>query len=274
VKRGSYEDASFLQSAFNNQDAVLFALSVKATDHQAKLIEAAARANVKWILPNEYAGDGMNESMVDGSPLFQPKREARKLIEKLAQRYTGLSWIAVATNPWVENSIHFGLLGLNPTEKTAKIATDSGNFNLSTLNRVGEGISRLLSLPVTNPEHPRASLQHYANNFLYLSSFSTSQWEAFKSVQRATGTTEEEWKIESDNIAERIRKDKDLMATGGEGAFHAVYDLLCAYYIGKGLGGDYQSKAVEDLKVLGLAEEDQNEVIKRVIETGPPKLPF
>ena len=64
------------------------------------------------------------------------------------------------------------------------------------------------------------------------------------------------------------------MATGGEGAFHAVYDLLCAYYIGKGLGGDYQSKAVEDLKVLGLAEEDQIEVFRRAIETGPPKLPF
>jgi hypothetical protein len=228
---------------------------------------------VKWILPNEYAADGTNMSMVDGSPLFQPKREARKHIEELAETYTGLRWIAVATNPWVENSINFGLLGLNPSEKTAKIATDSGNFNLSTLNRVGEGISRLLSLPVSNPEHPRASLQHYANNFVYLSSFSTSQQEAFKSIQRATGTAEKDWKVESDNIAERIRKDNEVMAAGGEGAFQAVVDLMCAYYIGKGLGGDYQSKAIEDLQVLGLAEEDLDEVVKRVIEAGPPKYP-
>jgi hypothetical protein len=212
--------------------------------------------------------------MVDGSPLFQPKREVRKRIEELAKTYTGLRWIAVATNPWVENSINFGLLGLNLMERTAKIATDSGSFNLTTLNRVGEGISRLLSLPINNPEHPRASLQHYANNFVYLSSFSTSQMGAFKSVQRATGTIEMDWKVESDNVAERIRKDNDVIATGGEGAFHAVLDLMCAYYIGKGLGGDYQSKAIEDLEVLGLVEENLDEVVRRVIETGPPKYPF
>jgi hypothetical protein len=229
---------------------------------------------VKWILPNEYAADGANEGMVDGSPLFQPKRAARKQIEELAETYTGLRWMAVVTNPWVENSIHFGLLGLNPFEKTAKIATDSGNFNLSTLNRVGEGISRLLSLPVTNPEHPRASLQHYANNFVYLSSFSTSQQEALKSAQRATGTTEKDWKIEPDNIAERIRKANEVMATGGEGVLQGSFDLLRGYYIGKGLGGDYQSKAVEDLKVLGLEEEDLDEVFRRVIEAGPPKYPI
>lgn len=229
---------------------------------------------MKWIIPNEYAADGKNESMVDGSPLFQPKREARKQIEELAKTYTGLRWIAVATNLWAENSIKSGLLGINPSEKTAKIATDSGKFNLTTLSRIGEGISRLLALPVTNPAHPRASLQHYANNFVYLSSFSTSQQEAFKSVQRATGTTEKDWKVEEDNIVERICKDRKVMETGGEGLFGALFDLMCAYYIGDGLGGDYQIRAVEDLKVLGLLEENIDEVVRRIIQAEPPKNPF
>lgn len=250
---------------------MLIAISFQAPDAQAKLLEAAAKAGVKWILPNEYAGDGANKSMVDGSPAFQPKRQARQHIEELAKTHKDLKWIAVATNPWLENGIEHGLFGLNPSEKTAKIAPDSGNFNLTTLNRVGEGIASLLALPITNAANPRASLQHYANNFVYLSSFSTSQQGLFKSLQRATGTTEMDWKLEPDNITERIRKDKEAIAAGGANMFPAMLDLVFAYYMGEGLGGDYQSKAVEDLKVLGLAEEDLDEAIKTVLAAGSSK---
>lgn len=69
---------------------------------QATLIEAAARAGVKWILPTEYASDGMNAAMSEGIPMLQPKALARKQIEDLAETYPGLSWIGVATNPWTE----------------------------------------------------------------------------------------------------------------------------------------------------------------------------
>lgn len=69
---------------------------------QAKLIEAAARAGVKWILPTEYAGDGLNADMVEAVPLFHPKRKARMQIEELSGEFEGLRWIGVATNPWLE----------------------------------------------------------------------------------------------------------------------------------------------------------------------------
>lgn len=73
-----------------------------AMGEQTILIEAAAQAGVKWILPTEYAGDGLNEAMVDAVPVFHPKRAARKQVEELAERYEGLKWIGVATNPWME----------------------------------------------------------------------------------------------------------------------------------------------------------------------------
>jgi hypothetical protein len=57
---------------------------------------------VKWILPTEYAGDGLNEALVDAVPVFHSKRAARKQVEELAERYEGLKWIGVATNPWME----------------------------------------------------------------------------------------------------------------------------------------------------------------------------
>jgi hypothetical protein len=73
-----------------------------AMGEQATLINAAAQAGVKWILPTEYAGDGMNDAMVEAVPLFHPKRAARKQVEELAQTHHGLKWIGVATNPWLE----------------------------------------------------------------------------------------------------------------------------------------------------------------------------
>ena len=71
---------------------------------QKTLIDAAAEAGVKWILPTEYAGDGLNEAMVEGVPLFHPKRDARRQVEALAEREEGkdVKWIGVATGPWME----------------------------------------------------------------------------------------------------------------------------------------------------------------------------
>lgn len=76
-----------------------------AMGEQRTLIDAAAKAGVKWILPTEYAGDGLNEAMVESVPLFHPKREARKQVEALAEREEGcegVKWIGVATGPWME----------------------------------------------------------------------------------------------------------------------------------------------------------------------------
>lgn len=73
-----------------------------AMGEQTTLISAAAQAGVKWILPTEYAGDGMNDAMVEAVPLFHPKRDARGLVEALAEKHEGLKWIGVATNPWME----------------------------------------------------------------------------------------------------------------------------------------------------------------------------
>lgn len=102
MKKGSYDDNAFLKSAFTNQDAAIFALNFKAMDVQTTLITAAAEAGVKWIVPTEYAGDGMNQAMMDAFPMFAPKVAAREHIDDLAKTHKGLKWIGVATNPWAD----------------------------------------------------------------------------------------------------------------------------------------------------------------------------
>ena len=270
VKRGSYSDADFLESAFRGNDAALLTFSFSGSVHQSKVIEAAAKAGVKWILPNEFAGDGANDAMIDMVPVFQPKRDTRREIEKLAESYEGLKWVGVVTNPFAGHAIHLGLLGMDLRETKAKMAPGSGKFNITSLDRIGLGISRVLSLPITNKENSRASLEHYANNFLYLSSFSTTQQDSLEALQRVTGT---DWAVEEgDSITDRIRNARDAMANGGKEAMYAGMDLLVAVYIGDGLGGDYQGKALGDLKVLGLEEESIDEVFKHEIEAGAPPM--
>lgn len=103
IKKGAYDDAAFLQDAFANQDAVVFALHFLGQAAQPGMIDAAAKAGVKWILPNEWAADGMNEAMMEAVPVFKPKMDARKHVEELAKTYEGLKWIGVATNPFFES---------------------------------------------------------------------------------------------------------------------------------------------------------------------------
>lgn len=265
VKKGSYDDAEFLKSAFTGQDAAVFAVGFTAMNEQTKLIEGAAKAGVKWIVPTEYAGDGMNTEMMNSVPMFAPKVAARQQIDELAKTYKGLKWIGIATNPWAEFSIQMGMFGLNPRDRTAILTTDSGSFNTSTLHQIGLGIARLLSLPIQNAENPRASLEHYGNNFAYISSLLTTQKELFEALQRATQTSEADWKVQHTTIAERLARGREGLERGD---MMAGADLLYATYMGKGLGGDYSDKAKEDAAVLGLEDENLDDIAKRAVETG------
>lgn len=102
VRKGSYNDPAFLESAFQGHDLAMFTLSFEATKGQTSLIDAAAKAGVEWIIPNEYSGDGNNEKWSTGVPLVQDKIAARRQIQELAKEHAGLKYIAVATNPWTE----------------------------------------------------------------------------------------------------------------------------------------------------------------------------
>ena len=241
-----------------------------AMEQQKVIIEAAAKAGVQWLLPTEYSADGSNEAMVDAVPLSWPKRDARRQIEGLAKgkKAGELKWIGVATNPWTEFSLQYGAFGVKIPEREAVLYSDAGSFNTSTLEQVGKGIAALLSLPLENAESPRESLRHYANKFIYISSFLTTQRALFDAALRATGTEEKDWKVESATLERRIEKAREELK---EGNMRAGADLVYAYYMGEGKGGDYEDKAREDRKVLGLEEEDLNEIMARVVEMAPPQ---
>ena len=120
----------------------------------------------------------------------------------------------------------------------------------------------MLSLPITSLGNSRASLEHYANNFIYISSFCINQQEIFDAIQKATNTRDSDWTIKHDSIAEREKLGRKKFAAGD---MRGAMELLYCYYMGEGMGGNFDAKAREERQVLGLKEEDLDQVVKSAL---------
>lgn len=155
----------------------------------------------------------------------------------------------------------YGLFGINVAEKTYTHYSGAGPFNSSSQEQVGRGLAALLSLPVTSP-NSRASLEHYSNNFAYISSFLLTQQSLFAAVKEATHTSDAQWMIKESSIEHRIATAEEKFA---QGDIYGGLDLMYCYYIGEGMGGNYEAKAEEDRKILGLQEENLVEVVETTL---------
>lgn len=102
VAKVSYDDPASLAKALEGQDALVITLSVKAPqDTQAKLIDAAAAANVPFVLPNEWGLDITHGTLGAESLMGPGALAARKRVEELGKS----SWIGMTTGFWLSHSL-------------------------------------------------------------------------------------------------------------------------------------------------------------------------
>ena len=140
---------------------------------------------------------------------------------------------------------------------------DDGNTltNYSTIPQTGRAVANLLQLPISTPAGGGPSISDYANNYVYLRSFSVSQNQILASVQRATGTKPEEWKLEYTQVDEFIQQGQELLKNGDRwGVVHILYGHIWK----KGFGNQHFGRELANEK-LGLKDEDLDEVTKRVL---------
>ena len=75
-KKVDYKKPETLVEALRGQDALIITLSGHSPkDTESQLINAAGKAGVAWILPNEWSPDTANEEMVKDVFVFQSKGE-------------------------------------------------------------------------------------------------------------------------------------------------------------------------------------------------------
>lgn len=87
----------------------------------------------------------------------------------------------------------------------------------------------------------------------------------FAAIQRVTGTSNDEWTVKQSTIAEWIEGCLEGMKKGD---MRAGAGMTYAYYMGEGKGGNVEEKAKADREVLGLREEDLDEVVARAVKAG------
>lgn len=121
--------------------------------------------------------------------------------------------------------------------------------------RVGASLAALLS-------QPEPVLSQHKNRFVYFSSFAASQRDMVASAQRATGTSDADWTVQTKSTASVLEWSR---AETAKGNLMAAGRALFALAFTEGYGGDYNDRVV-DYAALGLETgEDLDEVMRRLV---------
>lgn len=270
VAKVDYSNDSSIVDALQGQDALIITLSTKdPPDTQSKLIEAAAKAGVKWIMPNEYSPDfAGNEQMGGDIMVYDHRMGTRQQIEKL-----GMSWVGLCCGFWYE----FSLAG-PPTRygfdlgKTTLTLIDNGEtkINTSTWPQCGRAVANLLALKVMPADESDRSpnLSQFTNKSVYISSFLLSQKDMLASVLRVTGGKENEWTINSQAATDRFREGFEMAKAGNSEGFPQAVYTRTFYTDGC---GNYEQHGKLANDVLDLPKEDLDEyteIAVKMAKTG------
>jgi hypothetical protein len=256
-----YDNPSTIVEALKGQDALIITLGVMAPpDTQSKLIQAAADANVPWVLPNEWSPDSADDGLAQDVGLFAVLRKAPELIAKIGKS----SYIAVTTGFWYEWSLAIkNAYGFDFANKQVTLF-DEGETKIgtSTWPQVGRAVAALMSLS-------SEELKQFKNKQVYVNSFTLSQKDMLESVLRVTGDKIDDWTVTKEPAKERYTQGIEAMQKGDRGGFVRMMYTRVFYPDGC---GDYETNKGVSNEVLGLPKEDLDEATKVAIarsETNP-----
>lgn len=264
VAKVNYDNEQSVVSALEGQQFLIITMRTTAPqDSQAKLIAAAAKAGVPYVMPNGFGIDFVNDGMSAGTMSGPAIRKSIKDVEE-----HGVSdWVVMVCSFWYEFSIALGpnWFGFDFPNKTVTFYDDGNTrINTSTWNQCGRAIGNFLSLPELPQDENDTSptISQWKNKPLYTSSFLISQREILDSINRVTGQTDADWTIEYEPSQARYNRGKELMETDHLNGF-----ITCLYsrtFFPNG-GGNVEDNYGLANDALGLPKEDFDEATKRAV---------
>lgn len=255
----NFDDEDSLISALKGQEFLIITLAVMAPqDLHGKIVKAAGKAGVPYIMPNAYGWDVQNEQLANEA-LGGTRRH------QLAADITnaGSSYIIMCCGFWYEWSLALGEPWYGFDIKNKKVTFfDDGTTQVSssTWDQCGRALAALLSLPISDPS--QSSLDDFKNKYFYIDSFLISQRDILDSLNRVTKTTDKDWQISHESTPERYQKGLDEMKNGVFTGFPKVMYTRCFYPNG---GGDFTYRGLSN-DVLGLSKENIDEFTKRAVD--------
>ncbi|KAI6775840.1 hypothetical protein HG530_002598 [Fusarium avenaceum] len=268
-----YDDEESLIEALKGQQFLAISMAVTAPPGtQEKIIYAAAKAGVPWIMPNCFGVNIFNKSLVEENLTGKGVLSGFEAIEAAGVS----SWIAMCCSFWYEFSVAQGpaWYGFDLSNGKKKVTFyDDGNtqINTSTWDQCGRAFAALLSLKVIPDDEndKSATISQWRNKPLFMSSFLLSQRQMLDSLQRVTGTTDKDWEIEYEGSKERWERGMNLLKGGDYSGFALAMYARTFYPNGD---GNFEAQHELANKALGLPEEDLDEATARAIELVEEKI--
>lgn len=264
VAKVDYDNEQSLVDALRGQQFLIISMSVTAPrDSQSKIIKAAAKAGVAWVMPNCYGTDIANAKLKEENLTGPAVLGGIEAIEKEGVS----SWIAMCCSFWYEFSLSMGpgWYGFDFANKKVTF-TDDGKtrINTSTWEQCGRAIKALLSLKeLPEDENDKTpTLSTWRNKPLYISSFLVSQRDMLDSLNRVMGTTDADWEIEHEEHAARYARGMEMFKKGSHLGFGICLYTRTFYPNGD---GNFEAKHGLANDALGLPKEDLDEATKRAV---------
>ncbi|GKU06016.1 isoflavone reductase family protein [Fusarium langsethiae] len=257
-----YNDEASIVAALKNQQFLIITMAPTAPrDTHRKLVQAAAKAGVPYVMPNGFMGDIEQVKLGDDILLGPAAKANRDEIEKL-----GMQWVTICCGFWYDYSLAGGeqRFGFDLDNRSVTFYDNGKTKNsTSTLSQVGRAVAKVLSLeelPVDEADDS-LTLSNFLNKPVNIKSFVISQKDMFDSVKRVTNTSDTDWAIAYESTKKRYEEGMGLVKSGNMTGFSK---LLYARAFFPEDPSDLSGKAHNDL--LGLPEESLDDATKAGID--------
>ena len=255
----NYDDEASLIAAFQGQQFLVITLSVRAPpDTHSKIVKAAAKAGVPYVMPNCYGFDVQNKTLAEESLVGPTYLKHLAELENL-----GVSYIVMTCGFWYEWSLALGEPWFGFDIKDRKVTFfDDGNtrMTVSTWQQCGKALAALLSLPESGAS---PAISQWKNKSFYIASFTVNQRDMLDSLNRVLGTTDKDWNITYEPTAQRYKDGKDEMQ---KGVMTGMAKAMYARGFFPNGGGDFELSRGLANDLIGLPKDSLDEATKRVVE--------
>ncbi|KAF2166392.1 hypothetical protein M409DRAFT_66833 [Zasmidium cellare ATCC 36951] len=212
-----YNDESSLVAALTGQDFLVITLALTAPpDTHSKLVRAAAKAGVPYIMPNAYGIDFYGKpTLLEDIPALQSILSNVKEVEEV-----GAQWIGLTPSFWFEYSLGVGpfTYGFDFPNKSVTFF-DDGKTKVNTT-----------TWPQRVPDDESdqsVTLAQFVNKPVYISSFRLNQREMLNSVNAFMKKTDDDWKISYQPAGKRSKEGWEELAKGdGRGFLKGMYSRV------------------------------------------------
>jgi uncharacterized protein YbjT (DUF2867 family) len=243
-----------LTEALKGQDAVVSCFRVTGRLQQhLRLAYAAASAGVRRFVPSDFGScDSKHPDALRRLQIYREKVKVQERCQELAREFPDtFTWTSVVCGHFFDWGLSTGFLHFFLDRREAYFL-DGGDIptSMSTLPRVADATVRLLQRPDAT-----------ANRTLYVQSFSLTQRQLLASLEKATGG--EPWKVHDERSADVLeanqRKIDEDAPDKGPATEVSVHVLGTLY-------SDWTKKDGFAMDLLGLEDEDLDEVVKKTVE--------